>query len=233
LLFYLVDEPFLEGRATTLRTLWAECYRPLPKGSVRTVTALDGTVLGTCGRYYDVWIYLSARGGGSAARDRARDEGRAFWVYDCLPNRRDLAAAQVYAGFVTFGHAYRGNWLWAYVHDAQTTVDDRGRPPRVAPKWGLVLPGPDGPIPTTLWEARREGVDDYRYLLTLRVLGEQLANAGRDDLANQARDVLRGVLRNTPDRYAPVPVRELRRRRQAVADAILRLQDKLRFGNSP
>jgi hypothetical protein len=145
-------------------------------------------------------------------------------VYDCLPNRRRLTAAQAYAGFVTFGHGYGGNWLWAYVHNAGATLDARGRPPRERPKWGVVLPGPGGPIPTVLWEARREGVDDYRYLLTLRTLRDRLAKAGRDDLAKQGTAVLERVLRDVPEKYASMPVRELRERRRLVADAIVRLQ---------
>lgn len=41
-----------------------------------------------------------------------------------------------------------------------------------------VVLSPDGPIPTVGWEGMREGIDDHRYLYTLRVMAEKADNYG-------------------------------------------------------
>jgi hypothetical protein len=63
-----------------------------------------------------------------------------------------------------------------------------------------VLPGPGGNIPTLGWEARREGIDDYRYLQALREAvraAEAASDVDRQHLVREASQFLRDVARET------------------------------------
>lgn len=56
-----------------------------------------------------------------------------------------------------------------------------------------VLPGPDGPIPLLSYEEIREGVDDYRYVLTLENLIKEAKNKGRIKESIVAENTLKKV----------------------------------------
>jgi Concanavalin A-like lectin/glucanases superfamily/Glycoside hydrolase 123 N-terminal domain len=60
-----------------------------------------------------------------------------------------------------------------------------------------VFPSPDGPIPTNLWEEIREGVDDAKYIFTLKSLiteAEKSSDSLRVKKAKAARAVLEGIM---------------------------------------
>lgn len=73
----------------------------------------------------------------------------ATWRFYFSPLRQ-----RFYAGIHTWAHRLKGNWIWGYydtrVHSHVWFKD-----------------GDDRPMPTTAWENRREGIDDYRYLQML------------------------------------------------------------------
>jgi len=52
--------------------------------------------------------------------------------------------------------------LYYYHRNPYNPLDDIS-----SPMYGHTYPGADGPIPTTTWEAIREGIDDLRYIKTL------------------------------------------------------------------
>lgn len=62
--------------------------------------------------------------------------------------------------------------------------------------WNVVYPSMTSVYhdPTLEWEAMREGVDDYRYMHTLKTLAEAARKAGRADAADKALKVLQAVL---------------------------------------
>lgn len=62
--------------------------------------------------------------------------------------------------------------------------------------WCAAYPGPDGPIPTLDWEAIREGVDDMRYIATLKALASRTGqgNAAQQQAAQKALAELEAVL---------------------------------------
>jgi hypothetical protein len=63
---------------------------------------------------------------------------------------------------------------------------------------GMTLPGPDGPLDTPQYEIMSAGIDDFRYVATLRSRIAEATQAGRSGPAlAQAESVLRELLSNT------------------------------------
>ena len=101
----------------------------------------------------------------------------------------------------------------------------------------LVRHEPDGtPMPVTLWEAFREGQDDYRYIYTLEQLIAQ-ARASRDADATAAADEAQRELERIWDSIDVLPryqydglwpASDFDAYRWIVAEQILQLQSALR-----
>ncbi|MGA2064348.1 MAG: glycoside hydrolase domain-containing protein [Thermoguttaceae bacterium] len=107
---------------------------------------------------------------------------------------------------------------------------------------GYVYLAADGPLPSVMWEAVREGIKDYRYL---SLLARSIAAAGASDrpgareAAAEADRVLRGLLGrigwgfqplDTGNRTPPPHPSMLRKWRRQVAAQILKLQPLLAHG---
>ena len=62
--------------------------------------------------------------------------------------------------------------------------------------WCAAYPGPDGPVPTMDWESIREGIDDMRYIATLKALAAraQAGNAAQQAAAQASLAELDAVL---------------------------------------
>ena len=110
---------------------------------------------------------------------------------------------------------------------------------------GYVYLAKDGPLPSVMWEAVREGIKDYRYL---SLLARSIAAAGASDrpgaqqAAAEADRVLRGLLGrigwgfqplDTSNRTPPPHPSMLRKWRWQVAGQILKLQPLLAHSGSP
>ncbi|HWB54655.1 MAG TPA: LamG-like jellyroll fold domain-containing protein, partial [Tepidisphaeraceae bacterium] len=73
-------------------------------------------------------------------------------------------------------------YMWVYTWWLEPTV-----PPGWHPAFMYVIPAEDGPIPTTSWEAVREGINDARYVDKLKALIVQAKASGRSDAISAAR----------------------------------------------
>lgn len=228
-LFYLVDEPHDKKRQATLRAIWNDFYKALPKGRIRTITAIEDKAIEPAGRFYDIWVFHAARGSIPKYRDLAQKRGKELWVYECDSKRYNIAAIRCYAGYMTFNMGLQGNFQWVYWGNQKLSLKKDSDPaPKQALGWAYVLPSPSGPIPTVKWEARREGVDDYRYLLTLKTLVTTLKEAGKSELASEGENVLSQALKFVPPTYRPFGSdNEYDRRRRMVAQAVVKLQKAL------
>ncbi len=84
--------------------------------------------------------------------DEARRIGTEIWTYSFRIWREDFHPfrQRYFAGLYTWTYQLGGNWVWAYHHGPHRHV------------W--FAPESHEPMPVTAWEARREGIDDYRYL---------------------------------------------------------------------
>jgi hypothetical protein len=108
----------------------------------------------------------------------------------------------------------RGNWQWCYTEPGGGKLNPTGEVelelPYYEDPWRVtyVLPGPRSNIPTLGWEARREGVDDYRYLQTLReAIAPGLASKSnsRRRVAREAQGFLEELSRRARRTATPTP----------------------------
>ena len=132
-------------------------YVPLRDVPIRITTAMDSKGAYGHGDLFDVWMVM----GGEitpAMRAEAARLGAEAWTYSFRIWREDFRPLRqrYYAGLYTWAHRLGGNYVWAYAHGHHSHA------------W--FEPGSDEPMPTTGWEARRDGVNDYRYLQMLEDL---------------------------------------------------------------
>ena len=88
----------------------------------------------------------------SEMRAEARRMGTQVWTYSFATWREDFdpLRQRYLAGLYTWAHKLQGNFVWAYHHHHH--------------RHAWFAPDSDEPMPVTGWEARRDGIDDYRYL---------------------------------------------------------------------
>jgi len=109
------------------------------------------------------------------------------YVNDCRKSRNNC-------GFGFYKRPAEAMYFWhyqAYNGDPFNDLDGDAR------DWCAAYPGPDGtPIPTMDWEAHREGIDDMRYIATLKQLAAKAeqGEAGQKPAAEQALAELQAVL---------------------------------------
>ena len=168
LLWYLVDEPAPHQR-DLVRDL-SEVVHRVP--GQRTVTAIGEP--GELGAYYDVWIVSESVGPIAKLVALATALGKEVWTYNCQWNGNQPRNDRYFTGFFTWTTGVQGNWQWCYTETSGGRITPEGELDFGAVtyyedphRYSYVLPGPDGNIPTLGWEARREGINDYRYLKAL------------------------------------------------------------------
>ncbi len=180
ILFYAVDEPGEEDRNRRVRAFMQQ-FKPFQRkrfdDPVRVTTALGSSQgIQTVGHYYDLWIgCMAQRIGESGVIADAKMHRKELWTYDCMMAPVDAETDRYYFGVWAWVSGVKGCSHWCYF--------DAGA------RLSYVYPAKGELIPTIGWEAVREGIDDYRYLATLRRLAERASEAGRDDLARGAEAV--------------------------------------------
>jgi hypothetical protein len=203
LLLYVVDEPDTLDRQQAARAVMAKINafrRAHPEWKVRTVTAIGDKGAAAVGELYDVWIY-AAHVVTPAVAERARHAGKELWSYICNLCAVDAVNHRYYYGYWAWAAGVKGcaNWAYADPHfhtrydnklDWDTLAEHQGE---YIPYYCLAMPEPNGPVPTIGWEAVREGIDDYRYLLTLRKLIDRARQQEKTSAADEAEKVLQEV----------------------------------------
>jgi hypothetical protein len=204
-LFYVHDEPSAQG-ARLVESMEKEYGEARRKG-LRTVTA--GLDWRTQGEAYDVWILDLSNVGSKDWPDikaRAAELGAEVWAYDCSPHLNTHPRnIRFYTGLWTWAAGLKGNWIWEYgagppsamqsVYSLSDTI-----PPKTWCQYGFAFSIPSGQAACTAWEARRDGVNDYRYLYTLDRAIAETDDAGKADLPSvvEARKYLDGLRARTP-----------------------------------
>ena len=91
----------------------------------------------------------------------AEEKNAEIWTYDCyIRGHGNSTRARFYTGLYTWALDLKGNFYWCYTENF-TWEGDRNS------THTLVLASDSGPVPSVQWEARREGVEDYRLLRLL------------------------------------------------------------------
>lgn len=110
---------------------------------------------------------------------RLRSMGNEWWIY---PNEaltgRNLCYTRYVFGFGAWKWGVNGVVPWTY----QMSRGSNGNPFTVldGPEIMVAYPGADGPLPTPVWEAIRDGITDYRYIYRLeRLIAAKRRNSPR------------------------------------------------------
>jgi hypothetical protein len=197
ILFYLVDEPASAARIAEAKGLNDMVHRVR---GVRTTTAIGEP--GELADYYDVWIVSTSVPKIAETAALAKAKGKEIWAYNCQWNGSEPANDRYYCGLHMWTSGLRGNWQWCYTEGYEGSgnlADELAlKIPYYEDPWyvNYVLPTPKGNAPTLGLEGRREGIDDYRYLQTLRqalAAGEASAVPEERQLAAEAKAFLREV----------------------------------------
>jgi len=202
LLFYIGDEPSV-ANILNLQKITSMIHG-VP--GARTVTA--GVQPGPLGNLYDVWISSVYEPRLSRVAAEAHKEGKECWIYDCQAGGAIPVNDRYIAGLLPWASGVNGVWQWCYTEPPNGgKVNAAGEIeleyPYYEGPWAInyVLRAGDTVVPTIGWEVRREGIDDYRYILTLERLiastkesglpGKQIlaleAGAYLDTIARKAR----------------------------------------------
>ena len=131
---------------------------------------------------FDVWIL------GTPSADllvKGRALGKTLWSYGWNMSHRYTAAdMRHYFGRYLWKTGLRGASIWCYNHgkfrdrfNRTYTSAEATFTPEQYHLFSYVWYEDDEIIPTVLWEAIREGVDDYRYLRTLKQFARAAATA--------------------------------------------------------
>jgi len=182
IVFYGIDEPEDEQKNKAVRaTMKAfNAFRAkYPQYGLRIMfTPGSSRGIQTVGHYYDIWVACMAqRIGESGVIADAKMHRKELWTYDCMLGPVDAETDRYYFGIWAWVSGVKGCAYWYYSRPLLTRV----------------YPTKDGLIPTIGWEAVREGIDDYRYLATLKRLADKARAAGKKQLARRADKIFADV----------------------------------------
>jgi hypothetical protein len=195
LLYYPVDEPSTAPDSVAFMTRVMAAIKKVP--GVRTYVTADPEhePFAPLRPFVDVWCCQPFSLGRAAVLADMRARGVEYWCYpNHISGENDhtptLGARMTYGfGFWQSGYRCLVPWIyqsmagdpWTYLDSATSDFFNRT--------------ADDGtPIPVTLWEAYREGIDDHRYLFTLETAIDRAEAAGRAAAAAKARAVLNRLL---------------------------------------
>jgi len=195
LLYYPVDEPSTSPVSVAFMTRVMAAIKQVPK--VRTYVTADPEheQFAPMRPYIDVWCCQPFSLGREAILADMKTRGVEYW---CYPNHisgendhtTTVGARMTYGfGFWQSGYRCLIPWIYQYncgdpwnyldssAQDFFNRTDDDG-----------------APIPVTLWEADREGIDDHRYVFTLETAIARATEAGHAEAASKARATLDRIL---------------------------------------
>ncbi|MBC7289210.1 MAG: hypothetical protein H5T86_14460, partial [Armatimonadetes bacterium] len=94
-------------------------------------------------------------------------------------------------GFGLWISGTEGEWSWTFMRPKDSAFNDfDGEAQREAKDAMITYPseGDEPPLPTPQWEGIREGVNDFKYMYTARILAERIGgDKGRKALAELDR----------------------------------------------
>ncbi len=191
LLYYPVDEPSTSPVSVAFMTRVMSAIKRVPK--VRTYITADPEheQFAPLRPFVDIWCCQPFSLGRVAILTDMKARGVEYW---CYPNHiagendhtTTLGARMTY-GFGFWQSGYRCLIPWIY----QADIGDPWNYLDGSAQDFFNRTADDGtPIPVTLWEAYREGIDDHRYLFTLENTIARAEEAGHKDATARARAVI-------------------------------------------
>ena len=199
LLYYPVDEPSTSPLSVAFMTRVLAAIKQVP--GVRTYVTADPEheQFAAMKPYVDVWCCQPFSLGRKAVLDDMRTRGVEYWCYpNHISGENDhtptLGARMTY-GYGLWESGYRALIPWIYQHnsgDPWNYLDGRTQ------DFFNRSDDEGTPIPVTLWEAYREGIDDGRYLYTLQTWIARAREQGLAAEADAAQKVVDALMAAIP-----------------------------------
>ena len=205
-LWYLVDEP--GAAAESMELEWARLELPLFRAACpgeRTLcTAYRPATVEELGPYLDVWVvdiwHLAGEDSNARYRELATKAGAEMWGIRWLCQYNTYLFPRYYAGMGPLKLGLDGMTEWTYYGAAG--LGDGYDQLRNKEGCHYAYVDADGSLlSTTTWEAVREGINDARYVATLRQFirrAEASADPGALARAATARKRLKAILADLP-----------------------------------
>ena len=191
LLYYPVDEPSTSPDSVAFMTRVMAAIKQVPK--VRTYVTADPEheSFAPMRPTIDVWCCQPFSLGREAVLADMKARGVEYW---CYPNHisgendhTTTIGARMTYGFGFWQSGYRCLIPWIYQYDCG---DPWNYLDSSAQDFFNRTADDGSPIPVTLWESDREGIDDHRYLFTLENTIARAEESGFKEAAAQARAVI-------------------------------------------
>lgn len=190
-----VDEPFEHAKSLDRAKRLLQILKSIP--GVRTENdGMNGAWQNFTEQFYELTDCLVLHDGPTlhrgqldmdewwAFQDKATRDGKQIWFYNIDLTAWHPEPIRFMTGFGLWKSRATGVIEWAYMFPVKE--DDPGAV--YSQSQALLYRFPQAPGesggPTVAYEAAREGVDDYRYLLTLSQLVEKARKAGKAELAD-------------------------------------------------
>ena len=141
------DEPTVDQPESFFT--WSEGWK---RSDILTATAMSGKAATAFGYLHDIWIVHTGQISPEMVREAERQNAQ-VWTYAFSMGAYNALSNRYMAGLYTWALRLRGNYQWSYYHGDNFVIGDG-----------------DDAAPLVSWEGRREGVDDYRYLMALEAL---------------------------------------------------------------
>ncbi|MCX7012948.1 MAG: hypothetical protein NTW86_10395 [Candidatus Sumerlaeota bacterium] len=229
-LYYPIDEP---GQSDVAIQFMAKLLKAVRKAGVKTYVTADPTNenFEPLRPFVDVWCTQPFSPDRETIMKDIQARGVQYW---CYPNHvsgendhTPVAGARMTFGFGFWRSGFKALIPWIYSAsdgDPFNYLD--------GPMMDFLNRHEDdgAPVPVALWEAYREGYDDYRYVYTLESMIAEARAAGGAEAADQAERELRSAWNAVAvqEKYKydlPWAPEEFDVYRWLIARAILRLQE--------
>jgi hypothetical protein len=194
ILYYPVDEPSTAPISVEFMTRTMASIKKVP--GVRTYVTADPEheQFAPMRPYIDVWCCQPFSLGRKAVLADMKKRGVKYW---CYPNHisgendhTTTIGARMTYGFGLWESGYRALVPWIYQYsngDPWNNLDS-------STQEFFNRTADDGsPIPVTLWEADREGIDDHRYIFTLQNAIDRARETGQKEAADKAQSTLNTI----------------------------------------
>jgi hypothetical protein len=226
LLFYPVDEPGNNPEALAEAIRLCQAVKRVPTARTYITTNGQGKDAAALDPWLDVRTYQHLSYNPEEAR-KTLAAGDTLWFYTGPPH--GFVYPRLNDGLWWFRSQMTGHFWWHYcwpVGDPWYDFDGAG-------DWCATYPGPDGPIVTVQWECIREGLEDLRYLRTLKTAIAQARAAGKGIArADEAEAYLQALCDRIPADGAEIakaleaiPAEEFPAIRWQIVKRALALQD--------
>lgn len=191
-----IDEPGWQDRAAKDRNVYClKLLKQIPGMRTEQDGPGDDYFHNEAGPYADMWNYNGALVKPERIR-QIQEDGRIVVIYNCDVESYRPETCRYTAGWFQLAAGISGCYNWAYISFQGTPYDDLDAK---SGTWMHVYPalGDEPGGPSTGWIGAREGIDDYKYVHTLREAIRRAQGSGNRraaGAAEQAQATLDGLI---------------------------------------